>query len=141
MHPLLVHARHLTRRQFFGSTGVRLGGAALALLAGRPTPATADEPSRVHPPLPGFPHFAPRAKAVIYLHMNGGPSQLDTFDYKPGLAAFFDKELPGSVRMGQRITFLYRTVLSRRPDAGEVRLVTSALDSCASWIGPTPTPR
>src|SRR5438094_824496 len=98
MHPLLEHARHLTRRQFFGSTGLRLGGAALALLAGRPAPA------RIHPPLPGLPHFAPKAKAVIYLHMNGGPSQLDTFDYKPGLAAFFDKELPGSVRMGQRIT-------------------------------------
>src|SRR5579872_2801201 len=104
MHPLLERAQHLTRRQFFGSTGVRLGGAALALLAGRSAPAASNEPTRVHPPLPGFPHFAPKAKAVIYLHMNGGPSQLDTFDYKPTLAAFFDKELPASVRMGQRIT-------------------------------------
>jgi hypothetical protein len=104
MHPFLEHAQHLTRRQFFGSTGFRLGGAALALLAGRPAPAASAEPTRVHPPLPGFPHFAPKAKAVIYLHMNGGPSQLDTFDYKPELAAFFDKELPSSVRMGQRIT-------------------------------------
>src|SRR5262245_14681452 len=104
MHPFLEHAQHLTRRQFFGSTGVRLGGAALALLAGRPATAAVAEPTRVHSPLPGFPHFAPKAKAVIYLHMNGGPSQLDTLDYKPGLAAFYDKELPGSVRMGQRIT-------------------------------------
>jgi hypothetical protein len=104
MHPLLERAQYLTRRQFFGSAGLRLGGAALALLADRPGPAAVAEPTRVHPPLPGFPHFAPKAKAVIYLHMNGGPSQLDTFDYKPGLAAFFDKELPGSVRMGQRIT-------------------------------------
>src|SRR5438552_3489307 len=104
MHPLLEHAQHLTRRQFFGSTGLRFGGTALALLAGRPASATAAEPTRMHPPLPGLPHFAPKAKAIIYLHMNGGPSQLDTFDYKPGLAAFFDKELPGSVRMGQRIT-------------------------------------
>jgi hypothetical protein len=104
MHPLRERSHHLTRRQFFGSTGLRLGGAALALLAGRPAPAAAAGPARMHPPLPGLPHFAPKAKAVIYLHMNGGPSQLDTFDYKPGLAAFFDKELPGSVRMGQRIT-------------------------------------
>ena len=98
MHPLLERAQHLTRRQFFGSTGLRLGGAALALLAGRSASAAVAEPTRVHPPLPGFPHFAPKAKAVIYLHMNGGPSQLDTFDYKPGLAAFFDKELPGIIR-------------------------------------------
>jgi hypothetical protein len=104
MHPFLEHAQYLTRRQFFGSAGLRLGGAALALLAGRPAPAASAEPARMHPPLPGFPHFAPKAKAVIYLHMNGGPSQLDTFDYKPELAAFFDKELPSSVRMGQRIT-------------------------------------
>lgn len=104
MHPLLEHAQYLTRRQFFGATGLRLGGAALALLAGRSASTAAAEPARVHPPLPGLPHFAPKAKAVIYLHMNGGPSQLDTFDYKPGLAAFYDKELPGSVRMGQRIT-------------------------------------
>jgi len=104
MHPLIEHAQHLTRRQFFGSTGLRLGGAALALLAGRSAPAAAAEPTRIQPPLPGFPHFAPKAKAIIYLHMNGGPSQLDTFDYKPGLADFYDKELPGSIRMGQRIT-------------------------------------
>src|SRR5579885_2216931 len=104
MHPLLERAQHLTRRQFFGSTGLRLGGAALALLSGRPAPAAVAEPTRMHPPLPGFPHFAPKAKAVIYLHMNGGPSQLDTFDYKPQLKEFFDKDLPDSVRRGQRIT-------------------------------------
>jgi hypothetical protein len=47
---------------------------------------------------------APRAKRAIYLHMVGAPSQLETFDYKPGLAALFDRELPGSVRGGQRLT-------------------------------------
>src|SRR5437016_4786431 len=108
MHPLHEHAQHLTRRQFFGSTGLRLGGTALALLAGRRAlAANVTEPAlptRVHPPLAGLPHFAPKAKAVIYLHMNGGPSQLDTFDYKPGLTGFFDKDLPDSIRMGQRIT-------------------------------------
>ena len=100
MNPLL----NLTRRQFFGTGGLRLGGAALALLAGRRAVAADPAAARVHPPLPGLPHFAPKAKAVIYLHTNGGPSQLDTFDYKPKLADHFDKELPASVRMGQRIT-------------------------------------
>src|SRR5215467_11560689 len=94
-----------TRRQFFGSSGLRLGGIAMAMLASNRAWASAPQPvERIHPPLPGFPHFAPKAKAFIYLHMNGGPSQLDTFDYKPGLADFYDKELPGSIRMGQRIT-------------------------------------
>ena len=53
---------------------------------------------------PGLPHFAPKAKSLIYLHMNGAPSQLDLWDYKPNLQAQFDKDLPDSIRMGQRIT-------------------------------------
>src|SRR3954465_14741441 len=95
----------MTRRQFFGTTGLRLGGAAIALLVGNR--AQAMKPlaaSQVHPPLPGFPHHAPKAKAVIYLHTNGGPSQLDTFDYKPKLVEQFNKDLPDSIRKGQRIT-------------------------------------
>jgi hypothetical protein len=59
---------------------------------------------RMHPPLPGLPHHAPKAKAVIYLHMNGGPAQMDLWDHKPKLPEFFNKDLPDSVRMGQRIT-------------------------------------
>jgi hypothetical protein len=54
--------------------------------------------------LPGFPHFAPKAKRLIYLHMNGAPSQLDLWDHKPKLQEYFDKDLPDSVRNGQRIT-------------------------------------
>jgi hypothetical protein len=76
------------------------------MLAGRATLA-ADAPptaAQMHPPLPGLPHFAPRAKSIIYLHMNGGPAQLDLFDHKPGLKEFFDKDLPDSIRNNQRIT-------------------------------------
>jgi Protein of unknown function (DUF1501) len=58
----------------------------------------------VHPALDGLPHFAPKAKSIIYLHMNGGPSQIDTWDYKPTLADQYDKDLPESIRKGQRIT-------------------------------------
>lgn len=54
--------------------------------------------------LGGVTHFAPRAKRVIYLFMSGAPSQLDLFDYKPGLRERFDEELPDSIRNGQRIT-------------------------------------
>jgi uncharacterized protein (DUF1501 family) len=88
----------LSRRQFFGTSGLSLGGAALAILT-KPLAA-----AQVHPALPGFPHHAPKAKAVIYLHTNGGPSQLDTFDYKPKLIDRFNENLPDSVRNGQRIT-------------------------------------
>jgi uncharacterized protein (DUF1501 family) len=102
MYPRVEHSLNLTRRQFFGTTGVRLGGAAMAMLGAGPVGAA--EKQAVHPPLPGFPHHRPTAKAVIYLHMNGGPSQIDTFDYKPKLVEQFNADLPASIRMGQRIT-------------------------------------
>ena len=111
MNPLLEFQRNQTRRQFFGATGVRLGGLGLGFLMGggglRPAfggPSVAASVKRVHPPLPGLPHFPPTAKSVIYLHMNGGPAQMDLWDYKPGLKEYFDKDLPDSVRRGQRIT-------------------------------------
>ncbi|MBZ2183470.1 MAG: DUF1501 domain-containing protein [Bryobacter sp.] len=76
----------LARRQFL--TG--FGATAFAALAGE-NPAAA-------------PHFKPTAKSVIYLHMSGGPSQLDLFDPKPQLKKHQGQDLPGSIRMGQRIT-------------------------------------
>ncbi|MFO0942181.1 MAG: DUF1501 domain-containing protein [Pirellulales bacterium] len=106
----------LTRRQFFADQGVRLGGLALASLGFCGVAKGGDSSGNdssgkkvvsggpVHPALPGLPHFAPSAKAIIYLHMNGGPSQLDTWDYKPGLHQFFDKDLPPSVRGEQRLS-------------------------------------
>ena len=107
MNPIAEFAMHQTRRQFFGDAGLRFGGLGLAWLAGGsmlPRFAAAAGQASVHPALPGMPHFAPKAKSIIYLHMNGGPSQLDLFDYKPGLKDQFDKDLPDSVRKGQRIT-------------------------------------
>jgi hypothetical protein len=110
MDPWMEHQVLQTRRQFFAGNGIRLGGLALGWLLGRHGWASGTGPgsdpglARVHPPLPGLPHFAPKAKAIIYLHMNGGPTQLDLWDYKPGLADYFDKDLPSSVQGGQRIT-------------------------------------
>jgi hypothetical protein len=51
-----------------------------------------------------LPHFAPKAKRAIYLHMVGAPPQMDLFDYKPGMKDWFDKDLPESIRKGQRLT-------------------------------------
>ena len=84
-----------TRRQFFGRTATGIGSLALASLL--------NENSFANGVLRGT-HFAPKAKRIIYLFMQGGPSQLDLFDPKPGLAKRHGEELPDSVRMGQRLT-------------------------------------
>ncbi len=101
MNPLLDFHHHQTRRQFFGGVGLRAGNIALASFLGSEMMGKA---ASVHPAMPGMPHFAPKARRLIYLHMNGGPSQLDMWDYKPRLKAQFDKDLPESIRNGQRIT-------------------------------------
>ena len=82
-----------TRRHFFGKAAAGIGIPALASLL------QADSGG-----LAGLPHFPAKAKRVIYLHQSGGPSQLDLFDYKPGLTKSHGIELPASVRNGQRIT-------------------------------------
>lgn len=102
MNPILESELLRTRRQFFGQSGLRLGGIAVASLLASQQKGQALS-SEVHPALPELPHFAPKAKSVIYLHMNGGPSQLDTWDYKPELGKQFDKNLPKEF-LGDRIT-------------------------------------
>ena len=102
MDPLLEHQLLINRRQFFGHSGLRVGGVALAGLLARDASAKAG--GSVHPGLPEFPHLPQKAKRLIYLHMNGAPSQLDLWDYKPQLKEHFDKDLPDSIRNGQRIT-------------------------------------
>jgi hypothetical protein len=95
--------RQQVSRRFFLATGKHLlGTAALASLAGK-TFAGSSNSSAGAPMLPHT-HFAPKAKQVIYLHMVGGPPQMDLFDYKPVMKEWFDKDLPESVRMGQRLT-------------------------------------
>jgi uncharacterized protein (DUF1501 family) len=86
----------ITRRQFLGRACTGIGAAALASLLNPRLSAASGSA--------GIPHFAPKAKRVIWLTQAGAPSQLDLFDYKPGLRAMFDKDLPDSVRNGQRVT-------------------------------------
>ncbi len=83
----------LTRRHFFGKSATGIGAAALGSLLNAET----------------LPHFAPKAKRVIYLFQSGGPSQLELFDYKPRLVDKYKTELPDSIRMGQRLTGMSST--------------------------------
>src|SRR5215831_18117434 len=93
----------LTRRQFLGQTGIGIGAAALAeLLQGDLFAQSADASATGG--LAGLPHFAPKAKRVIYMFQSGAPSQLDLFDYKPQLAKRHGTDLPDSIRNGQRLT-------------------------------------
>jgi hypothetical protein len=98
---------HYTRRQLFGLGAKGIGIAALGSLLG-PDVLFANQTGQ-HAPggqargLAGLPHFAARAKRLIFLHQSGGPSQLETFDYKPKLLALQGTPIPDSIRMGQRV--------------------------------------
>src|SRR5437867_331683 len=85
----LEHARAITRRTFFRQAGLSLGAIALGSLLERDGLAAPTGPDAQHPTpnalSPKRPHFAPKAKAVIYLDMSGAPPTLDLFDYKPKL--------------------------------------------------------
>lgn len=93
-----------TRRQFLGRGANALGMAALSSLGmGSAAWSAIDAPKGSGGALPKL-DFAPKAKHVIYLHMVGGPPQMDMYDYKPGMVEYFDKDLPASIRNGQRLT-------------------------------------
>ena len=134
MNPLHDYLTLQNRRQFFASAGLSAGAIALAALgaSGRAAAAEKKVLQRVHPGLPGFPHFAPKAKRLIYLHMNGGPSQIDLLDYKPKLVEHFDKDLPDSIRRGQRITTM-TSGQARLPVAPSMFKFSQA-GKCGMWI-------
>jgi hypothetical protein len=97
-----------TRRQFLGRSGKVLGWAALASLLGdaavpRILRADSEKARQPHNDLL-LPHFRPKATRAIYLFMSGGPSQVDLLDYKPNLAALYNKDIPDSVRGNQQLT-------------------------------------
>src|SRR5450631_2425536 len=88
-----------TRRHFFSRSSTGIGIAALSSLLSNEL-VSADDLTVI----PGFPNFPPTAKRVIYLFQHGAPSQIDLFDYKPGLQKQRGSDLPDSIRMGQRLT-------------------------------------
>jgi hypothetical protein len=100
MDPHRERTLHLTRRHFFGRAGSAVSVAALAsLLDEKGLAADAG----------AAPHFAPKARRVIYLFMSGGPSQMELFDHKPKLETLRGTDLPDSIRMGQRLTGMTAT--------------------------------
>ena len=108
MDPRQEFIRNITRRHFFSQGKNLLGGAALASLLGPSLGSSAARGATLNSSESALPaeltHFAPKAKHVIYLHMVGGPAQMDLYDYKPVMNDWYDKDLPDSIRKGQRLT-------------------------------------
>jgi hypothetical protein len=108
--------QHLTRRAFLGRSSAGLGALALAELLNPARAVSADAPAQAAPagsrgvinPL----HFAPKARRVIWLYMAGGPSHLETLDYKPALARMAGRPMPESYTRGQPIAQLQGQRLS-----------------------------
>jgi hypothetical protein len=96
----LEHRVNMNRRKFLGRLSLGIGGAALGSLLIPDLFSSNPEEAM----LEALPHFAPKAKRIIYLFQNGAPSQLDLFDYKPKLQEMFGQDLPDSIRQGQRLT-------------------------------------
>jgi hypothetical protein len=98
--------RAITRRHFFKQTGFGIGGVALSALLDERLFA-----QQVQGPFaPRAPHFAPRAKHIIYLFMAGAPTQLDLFDNKPALQKFDGQEIPAEfIPKGERFAFIKGT--------------------------------
>src|SRR6476660_4988417 len=134
MNPQSEFALAMTRRHFFRTGAMGLGGAALAsLLAESATNAAAPPAKQTrHGGLPSLPHFAPKAKRAIYLFMNGGPAQMDLWDYKPKMNEMFDKDLPDSIRKGQRLTTM-TSGQARFPIAPSKYKCVRA-GKCGTWI-------
>jgi hypothetical protein len=122
MDPRLEGKALQTRRQFFGKSVLGLGTAALASLLGRDLLAA--DPSghgqrKSVPGLDNLPHFAPKAKRVIYLFQNGAPSHVDLFDYKPALKQWHGRQIPDEVVGGKRFSTMTGNQTAR-PVLGEI---------------------
>lgn len=104
MNPIETYSRNLTRRQLLSRGRGCLGAAALATLFQADRALANESQVSSYPGIPSLPHFAPKAKRVIYLFMAGGPSHIDLFDYKPAMRKLHGTELPDSIRNGQRLT-------------------------------------
>jgi hypothetical protein len=88
----------LHRRAFLSRAGIGLGSLAVSSLLARDSSAALGQRRSAHG-LPGLPHFAPKAKRVIFLYMAGGPSQLEMFDYKPKLLEIDGQTMPDHVKI------------------------------------------
>jgi hypothetical protein len=94
----------LNRRVFLSDSSKVMGAAALSAMLHSDRDVSAADASVAHAGLSGVPHFAPKAKRIIYLFQSGAPSQMDLFDPKPQLKEHYNEDLPDSIRKGQRLT-------------------------------------
>ena len=103
MDDFLKHKKHGTsRRDFLKKSSLGFGSIALSSLLG-PTFGSAQNTLPQTNPMAGrTPHFVPKAKRVIYLFQSGGPSQIETYDYKPALSKWHGREIPPSLKQTQR---------------------------------------
>jgi hypothetical protein len=113
-----THALSVNRRAFLQQSAYGLGGLAFAMLANRlgaanPTAGVAKRPPGWHGAL-AAPHLPIRAKRIIYLCMAGGPSQFETFDWKPKLKELHEQPFPESFTAGQQLAQLQGSVLKAR---------------------------
>ena len=110
--PLASHPAAINRRTFLGRSTHGIGSLALASLLnpalGSMSAAATSEPvpTDAWPGVVSPPHVLPRARRVIYLYMAGGPSHLETFDYRPKLAEMDGQPMPESITAGQQIAQL-----------------------------------
>src|SRR3954470_17004043 len=134
MDPLLESKALYTRRQFFGRSVMGVGTAALASLLGRDAfgAGAASISRRGIPGLPDLPHFAPKAKRVIYLFQNGAPSHVDLFDYKPKLREWHGKQIPSEIQGGRRLSTM-TSGQKARPVLSEITKFTQH-GNCGAWV-------
>src|SRR3954449_11390094 len=119
-----------TRRHLLARGARGLGSLALSTLLARHAAAATEK--KAVGGLPGLPHFPPKAKRAIYLHMLGAPPQMETFDYKPGMEKWFDKDLPDSIRQGQRLTTM-TSGQTRFPVAPSI-FKFAQHGQCGTWV-------
>src|SRR5438046_2622905 len=105
MDPRSEYLLHQTRRHFLRTSSLGLGGLALSSLLGEASGDIPRAASNANPLAPRNPHFTPKAKRVIYLHMSGGPPHLDLLDYKPELVKWNEKPCPDEFLKGRKFAF------------------------------------
>jgi len=133
MNPVSEHAAILTRRQLLGQAGLGVGAAALSTLLGNKSSAALPDPTA-----PLLPNFAPKAKRIIYLFQNGGPTHVDLFDYKPALRKLQGQPLPDELLAGKR----FSTMTSGAEKSFLPEITKFARNGkCGKWIAEDFLPR
>ncbi len=118
MNPLQAHNASITRRHFFGKAALGIGSLALGSLL-KPTLLQGQNPGFPAGNTLNLPHFAPKAKRVIYLFQNGAPSHVDLFDYKPKLRQWHGQQIPDHLINGKKFSTMTGNQVNR-PVLGEI---------------------